>query len=148
LKPKNRKSQSRMKLKDSAREPRARTSQIQFDLPKKIYSDSNRGYSNSGTGINKTKSILKAPKTIPEEIYRDQNRVSLLKYSLIETDLRFPRKFSKEKFASKLRFASKIFEKFYAKQRFALFYSYNLASSASFNSSKSISYAHFEIEWN
>ena len=76
LKPKNRKSQSRMKLKDSAREPRARASQIQFDLPKKIYSDSNRG-----TGINKTKSILKAPKTIPEEIYRDQNRVSLLKYS-------------------------------------------------------------------
>lgn len=74
LKPKNRKSQSRIKLKDSAREPRARTSQIQFDLPKKIYSDSNRGPSNSGTGINKTKSILKAPKTIPEEIYREQNK--------------------------------------------------------------------------
>ena len=99
MKPKNRKSQSRIKLKDSAREPRARTSQIQFDLPKKIYSDSNRGPSSSGTGINKTKSILKAPKTTPDEIYRDQNRVSFL-----ET-LIWPNKLK----SAKLSFASNYF---------------------------------------
>ena len=105
LKPKNRKSQSRIKLKDSGRAPRARTSQIQFDLPKKIYSDSNRGP--SGTGINKTKSILKAPKATPEEIYRDQKKVILLNYCQIETDNSSPRKFDQK--SAKRSFSLEIF---------------------------------------
>jgi len=71
LKPKNRKSQSRMKLKDSDRAALSKTSQIQFNLPKKIYSESNRG--GGGVVINKKKSILKFSKAVPDQIYQDQN---------------------------------------------------------------------------
>ncbi|CAG5106249.1 Oidioi.mRNA.OKI2018_I69.chr1.g2755.t1.cds [Oikopleura dioica] len=72
LKPKNRKSQSRIKLKESEsqnREPRSRTSQIQFDLPTKIYSDTGRG---TGGFVNKKKSILKNSKTQLDDNYEER----------------------------------------------------------------------------